>query len=154
MKKIVRLTESDLARIVKRVIKEDKVKDDASLNSIMNTVAKIMNGQIDRKIKEDPTFPTAKVTIKRSTNPNNIFYCWTYNGVSIGCEDLRINVNTLMTSNGPVAVGNSIKNAFDASQNPNLPKNLQQLPQPGLRPTVDNWITSHSQYTNQQAVKK
>ena len=108
MKKIVRLTESDLARIVKRVIKEDKAKDDASLNSIMNTVAKIMNGQIDRKIQQDPTFPTAKVTVKRTAKPDNIFYCWTYNGVSVGCEDLRINTNTLMASNGPLAVGNSI----------------------------------------------
>jgi len=138
----------------KRVIKEDKVKDDASLNSIMNTVAKIMNVQIDKKIQQDPTFPTAKVTIKRTAKPDNIFYCWTYDGEGVGCEDLRINVNTLMASNGPLSVGNSIKNAFDASQNPNLPKKLRELPQPGLKSTVDSWINSHSQYINQQAVKK
>jgi len=37
MKKIIRLTESDLSRIVKRVIKEDVVKKDNPLSSLLNT---------------------------------------------------------------------------------------------------------------------
>lgn len=122
---------------------EDNTKDDASLNYIVNAVAKIMNSQIDRKIQENPEFPATKITVKRSTNAENVFYCWLYGTKQIGCDG-SINSNSLMASNGPLVVGTMVKNAFDGSKNPDLPKILRPLPQPGLRATVDKWVTSYS----------
>ena len=122
---------------------EDNTKDDASLNYIVNAVAKIMNSQIDKKIQENPEFPATKITVKRTTNSENVFYCWKYDTKSIACDG-SINSNSLMASNGPSVVGYSIKAAFDASKNPDFPNKLRPLPQPGLIATVDKWVSSYS----------
>lgn len=115
-------------------------KDDASLSSIINTVANIMNSQIDRKIQENPQFPTTKITVKRSTNETNVWYCWKYGATQIGCNG-DISINTLTAGNGPLIVGNSIKNAWQ--KNPDLPKILKPLPQPKLAATVDKWVAMY-----------
>jgi hypothetical protein len=141
MKKVIRLTESDLVRIVKRIINEqdNKVQDD-TLNQIMSQVANILNTQIDAKIKVDPKFPTTKLTVERRAVPNDARYGFKYGNTQVGESHA---VTTMLTSNGPEVIGNSIVQTFNVNYNPSLPKTLQLLPQPGLQKAVSAWIASY-----------
>jgi hypothetical protein len=54
MKKIVRLTESDLTRIVKRVIKEEEeIKNDSLIKKIMRKLKGVSDKQLDYNIKNN-----------------------------------------------------------------------------------------------------
>jgi hypothetical protein len=46
----------------------------------------------------------------------------------------------MLTSNGPRIIGNSIIQTFNINYNKELPSNLQQLPQPGLKQAVNTWV--------------
>jgi hypothetical protein len=49
-------------------------------------------------------------------------------------------ISIMLTQGGPRLIGNSIIQAFNINFNKNLPKTLQQLPQPGLKAAVDGWV--------------
>ena len=138
MKKIIRLTESDLTRIVRRVIKEQQTKEDSSIKAIMDQVAGILNAQIDIKIKTNPKFPNLKLSVERTSDTTDALYKFKYGNTPIG-EAQR--VSSMLTSNGPRIIGNSIIQTFNINYNKELPSNLQQLPQPGLKQAVNTWVT-------------
>jgi hypothetical protein len=137
MKRIIRLTESDLTRIVRRVIKEQQSKEDSSIKAIMDQVAGILNAQIDAKIKTDPKFPNIKLSVERKSDATDTHYKFKYGNTPIG-EAQR--VSSMLTSNGPRIIGNSIIQTFNINYNKELPSNLQQLPQPGLKQAVNTWV--------------
>jgi hypothetical protein len=137
MKKIIRLTESDLTRIVRRVIKEQQTKEDGYIKAIMDQVAGILNAQIDIKIKTNPKFPNLKLSVERTSDTTDALYKFKYGNTPIG-EAQR--VSSMLTSNGPRIIGNSIIQTFNINYNKELPSNLQQLPQPGLKQAVNTWV--------------
>ena len=137
MKKIIRLTESDLTRIVRRVIKEQQTKEDGYIKAIMDQVAGILNAQIDIKIKTNPKFPNLKLSVERTSDTTDALSKFKYGNTPIG-EAQR--VSSMLTSNGPRIIGNSIIQTFNINYNKELPSNLQQLPQPGLKQAVNTWV--------------
>ena len=65
MKKIIRLTESDLMRIVKRVISEQKPDSDKLNATIYKTLTKLVNG------KPEDYLPICKFCREQNVNKNN-----------------------------------------------------------------------------------
>jgi hypothetical protein len=142
---LLRFGVKNLSEADKKNLQEQTAAKDGDLNLIMNQVASILNKQIDAKIAADPNFPQTKLTVERKAAADNIWYNWKYGNITIkGANDSLIDYRTLMASNGPKLIGDSIKGAFNINTNRTLPKTLQTLPQPGLAKTVDKWVAGFS----------
>ena len=158
MKRIIRLTESDLTRIVRRVINErqylmeDTSKDDASLNYICNAITNYVNQEIAKKRTTDTTFPDAKVEVVRtptkSQGEDDITYSFKFNGVTIPIYNNTILSVRRMSTDTPTTIkeySNALKYSFDntpgSKYTPNLSKNLKKLPNlfGGVSKLVDTW---------------
>lgn len=145
------ITEEEKSRILgmhKMVITKEYLTEDENTESavgqIMNKVAGILNDQIDAKIKENPQFPKAKLTVQRVASGERVLYKFMYGNQQVGeAQDISI----MLTQGGAKLIGNSITQTFNINYNKTLPKTLQQLPQPGLKAAVDTWI---AQYQTQQ----
>lgn len=136
------LSEADIKNL------SEAQKPGEALFMIMNSVAALLNKEIDAKIQADPQFPQTKLTVERKTSADDVWYNWKYGPVTIkGANDQIINEKTLMTNGGAQIIGNLIKGSFNVRFNPKLPKTLQQLPQPGLAKMVDGWVANYTQQT-------
>lgn len=136
------LKENDIKKL------QEQQKPGEALNNIMNSVAALLNKEIDAKIQADPRFPQTKLTIERKTSADDVWYKWRYGADTInGANDSLINEKTLMTAGGAKIIGNLIKGAFNPQFNPKLSKTLRQLPQPGLAKMVDGWVANYTQRT-------
>lgn len=138
------ITEEERSRILgmhKSVISKqfltEAIDAEGTVSQIMNQVAGILNKEIDLKIKQNPQFPQAKLTVQRVTSGDRVLYKFMYGNTQVGeAQDISI----MLTQGGPRLIGNSIIQAFNINFNKNLPKTLQQLPQPGLKAAVDGWV--------------
>ena len=136
------LSESDIKKL------HEQQKPGEALYNLMNSVAALLNKEIDAKIQADPRFPQTKLTVERSTDAEKAIYNWKYGPVTIkGAGDATIDDKQLMGNNGAVIIGNLIKGAFNVQLNPKLPKTLQQLRLPGLLKMVDGWVANYTQQT-------
>ena len=72
MKRTIRLTESELIRVIERVIKESKgnlmeqvdPKLEGALKGLYEEVKNVINADIDSKIKTNPNFPKDKISVR------------------------------------------------------------------------------------------
>jgi hypothetical protein len=146
MKKIVRLTESDLVRIVRRVISEDVTSNDTGVSGIMNQVINLLNGEIT-KIDTDPTKPQPKLKLVRKSQNDDVIYQFVLgNNTPVGDY---ISVNNLTSSGGAKVVGNAILQAFNINYNKSLPKMFTPnlVTKSGIVPVVNKWVQSWIQPT-------
>jgi hypothetical protein len=154
MKKVIRLTESDLIRIVKRVINEQTNTDsnlEGALKGLYEEVKNTINAEIDAKIKTNPKFPKNKISVrmftttdKRTGEPVNT-YQFLY-----GPTKLDVGTTVLQLINYKWEwVAEQIKAIFDANKNSNLP-DIFKTGNPtntinvgSIFRTINNWVVKN-----------
>jgi hypothetical protein len=155
MKKIIRLTESDLTMIVRRVIEESKGKNlmeqvdpkiEGALKGLYEEVKNTINSDIDSKIKTDPKFPKDKISVRvfttkdGRTGENVNAYQFLYGTTKF---DSGITVLQLINQKWDW-VGEQVKGTFDSRKNANLPDVFKQgsmsINIGSIIRTINNWI--------------
>jgi hypothetical protein len=142
MKKVIRLTETDLVKIVKRVINEQtNQKEDASLKMIFDQVATIFNNQI----KANPKLNQTQLTVlRRAIGDDDVVYRWMYGGKEEvpSWGDLSVTTNNLLTQGSPY-IADLIKKTFNANYNKTLPDTLKGLSQGDFNKALNSWVTKY-----------
>jgi len=141
MKKVIRLSESDLVRIVKRVINEEaNQKEDASLKIIFDQVATIFNNQI----KANPKLNQTQLTVlRKAQGEDDVLYRWMYGSTEVpSWGNLTVTTNQLLTQGAPY-IADLIKKTFNANYNKTLPEALKGLSQGDFNKAVNAWVAQY-----------
>jgi hypothetical protein len=141
MKKVIRLSESDLVKIVKRVINEQtNQKEDASLKIIFDQVATIFNNQI----KANPKLNQTQLTVlRKARGEDDIIYRWMYGSTEVpSWGNLTVTTNQLLTQGAPY-IADLIKKTFNANYNKTLPEALKGLSQGDFNKAVNTWVAQY-----------
>ena len=145
MKRIIRLTESELVNVVKRVIRESKrsylteqvdPKLESSLKLIFTQVATIYN----KAIKSDPKLKQTQLTVAIIPKEEYNVYRWMYGNTELPeWGNLTVTTNTILNQ-GPSEVGKLILSTFDPTTNTKLPEVFKSLGQGDLKRAVSSWV--------------
>lgn len=154
MKRTIRLTESELIRVIERVIKESKgnlmeqvdPKLEGALKGLYEEVKNVINADIDSKIKTNPNFPKDKISVRvfttkdGRTGENVNAYQFLYGPTKL---DAGTTVLQLINQKWDW-VAEQVKGTFDSKKNTNLPDVFK----PGsmsinigsIIRTINNWV--------------
>lgn len=141
MKKVIRLSESDLVKIVKRVINEQtNQKEDASLKIIFDQVATIFNNQI----KANPKLNQTQLTVlRKAQGEDDVLYRWMYGSTEVpSWGNLTVTTKLLMGQGAPY-IADLLKKTFNANYNKTLPEALKGLSQGDFNKAVNTWVAKY-----------
>ena len=155
MKRIIRLTESELINVVKRVIRESKrgylmeqvdPKLEGALKGLYEEVKNTINTDIDSKIKSNPKFPKDKISVRLYTTKDGRTgedvnaYQFLYGSTKLGGGTTVLELINQKWD----WVAEQVKGTFDSRKNTNLPDVFKQgsmsINIGSINRTVNNWV--------------